>query len=179
MVSQSKRIYLFVTPLIKFFESKKRHFLETDINEELEDHIVVIGAHRVGEPVINFLKKQKLPFRVVDLNPHTVEMLRSQDIDVVFGDISDPEIIDSLGLEKAKLIISTIITMPDNEMLLEECHRRKVQAKIVVRAADAMHAKALKDLGADYVILPETVSSHFLVSQLKTHWPNVHFSGLE
>ncbi len=179
MVSQSKRIYLFVTPLIKFFESKKRHFLETDINEELEDHIVVIGAHRVGEPVINFLKKQKLPFRVVDFNPHTVEMLRSQDIDVVFGDISDPEIIDSLGLEKAKLIISTIITMPDNEMLLEECHRRKVQAKIVVRAADAMHAKALKDLGADYVILPETVSSHFLVSQLKTHWPNVHFSGLE
>ncbi len=179
MVSQSKRIYLLIMPLIKFFESKKRHFLETEINEELENHIVVIGAHRVGEPVINFLKKQKLPFRVVDFNPHTVELLRSQNIDVVFGDISDPEIIDSLGLDKAKLIISTIITMPDNEMLLEECHRRKVQAKIVVRAADAMHAKALKDLGADYVILPETVSSHFLVSQLKTHWPNVHFSGLE
>ena len=179
MVSQSRRIYLLIMPLIKFFESKKRHFLETEINEELENHIVVIGAHRVGEPVINFLKKQKLPFRVVDFNPHTVELLRSQNIDVVFGDISDPEIIDSLGLDKAKLIISTIITMPDNEMLLEECHRRKVQAKIVVRAADAMHAKALKDLGADYVILPETVSSHFLVSQLKTHWPNVHFSGLE
>jgi Trk K+ transport system NAD-binding subunit len=64
-------------------------------------------------------------------------------------------------------------------MLLEECHRKRVQAKIVVRAVDDMHAKALKDLGADYVILPETVSSHFLVSQLKTHWPNIHFSGLD
>lgn len=178
-VANSKRIYAFLMPVIKFFESKKRHFLEIEVSDELENHIVVIGAHRVGEPVINFLKKQKLPFRVVDFNPHTVQTLRDRDIDVVFGDISDPEIIDSLGLDKAKLIISTIITMPDNEMLLEECHRRKVQAKIVVRAADAMHAKALKDLGADYVILPETVSSHFLVSQLKTHWPNVHFSGLE
>lgn len=179
MVSQSKRIYGFVMPLIKFFESKKRHFLEVDALEEVEDHIVVIGAHRVGEPVINFLRKQKIPFMVVDFNPHTVEKLRDGGVNVVFGDISDPEIIDSLRLEKAKLIISTITTMQDNEMLLEECHRRKVQAKIVVRAMDSMHAKALKDLGADYVVLPETVSSHFLVSQLKTHWPNVHFTGLD
>jgi uncharacterized UPF0146 family protein len=179
MVSQSKRIYNWLLPFIRFFESKKRHFLEVEVTESVEDHIVVIGAHRVGEPVINFLRKQKIPFIVVDFNPHTVEKLREQGINVIFGDISDPEIIDSLVLEKAKLIISTIITMPDNEMLLEECHRRRIQAKIVVRAADTMHAKALKDLGADYVILPETVSSHFLVNQLKTHWPNIHFSGLD
>jgi Kef-type K+ transport system membrane component KefB len=179
MVSQSKRIFNFVKPLVKFFENKKTHFLEERIEEEMEDHIVVIGAHRVGEPVIKFLQKQKIPFIVVDFNPHTVELLREQGVHVIFGDISDPEILDSLKLEKAKLIISTIITMPDNEMLLEECKRRRVRAKIVVRATDAAHAHALRDLGADYVILPETVSSHFLVSQLKTHWPNVHFSGLE
>jgi hypothetical protein len=179
MVSQSKRIYLLLMPLIKFFESKKSHFMEQELVEELNDHIIVIGAHRVGEPVINFLRKQKIPFLVVDFNPHTVGQLREQGINVVFGDISDPEIIDNIKLEKAKLVISTIITMPDNEMLLEEFHRRKIQAKIVVRATDNIHAKALKDLGADYVILPETVSSHFLVTQLKTHWPNIHFSGLE
>lgn len=179
MVSQSKRIYLWLMPLIRFFESKKSHFMEQELAEELSDHIIVIGAHRVGEPVINFLRKQKIPFLVVDFNPHTVGQLREQGINVVFGDISDPEIIDNIKLEKAKLVISTIITMPDNEMLLEEFHRRKIQAKIVVRATDNIHAKALKDLGADYVILPETVSSHFLVTQLKTHWPNIHFSGLE
>lgn len=180
MVSQSRRIFIALMPLIKFFEHKsKTHFLETRIEEEIEDHIVVIGAHRVGEPVIAYLRKQKIPFIVVDFNPHTVEQLRKQDVNVIFGDISDPEIIDSLKLEKAKLIISTIITMPDNEMLLEECHRRKISAKIVVRASDLAHANALKDLGADYVVLPEMVSSHFLVSQLKSHWPNVHFSGLD
>lgn len=179
MVSQSKWIYNWTLPLVKFFESKKRHFLEIEAAEDVENHIVVIGAHRVGEPVINFLRKQKIPLMVVDFNPHTVEKLRDQGVNVIFGDISDPEIIEGLKLEKAKLIISTITTMQDNEMLLEECHRKRVQAKIVVRATDAMHAKALKDLGADYVVLPETVSSHFLVNQLKTHWPNVHFSGLE
>ncbi len=179
-VSQSRRIFVLVTPLIKFFEHRsKTHFLESRIEEEIEEHIVIIGAHRVGEPVINYLQKQKIPFIVVDFNPHIVEQLRERNINVIFGDISDPEIIDSLKLEKAKLIISTIITMPDNEMLLEECHRRKISAKIVVRASDLAHANALKDLGADYVVLPEMVSSHFLVSQLKSHWPNVHFSGLD
>ncbi len=180
LISQGKRLYTVLSPIVKFFErSGEAHTLEQRVEEDLDEHIVVIGAHRVGEPVIKFLQKQRIPFIVVDFNPHTVETLRDQDIHVVFGDISDPEIVDSLKLEKAKLIISTIITMPDNEMLLEECHRRKIRAKIVVRATDAAHAKALKDLGADYVILPETVSSHFLVTQLKTHWPNVHFSGLE
>lgn len=179
-VSQSRRIFTLMMPLVRFFEHRsKTHFLETRIEEEIDEHIVVIGAHRVGEPVINYLQKQKIPFIVVDFNPHIVEQLRERGINVIFGDISDPEIINSLKLEKAKLIISTIITMPDNEMLLEECHRRKVSAKIVVRAADLAHANALKDLGADYVVLPEMVSSHFLVSQLKTHWPNVHFSGLD
>lgn len=179
MVSQSRRIYNFTMPLIKFFESKKRHFLEIEAVEEVENHVVVIGANRVGNPVINYLRHQKIPLIVVDFNPHTVEKLRDNGFNVIFGDISDPEIVDGLRLEKAKLIISTITTMQDNEMLLEECHRKKIQAKIVVRATDSMHAKALKDLGADYVILPETVSSHFLVSQLKSHWPNIHFSGLD
>ena len=68
--------------------------------------------------------------------------------------------------------------MSDNELLLEECKRRKIRAKIVARALDKDHAKALKDLGADYVILPEQVSGDFIVNQLRTHWPEVRFSGM-
>ena len=68
--------------------------------------------------------------------------------------------------------------MSDNEMLLEEVSRRKIRAKVVARALDKAHADALKKLGADYVILPEQVSGDFLVAQLKTHWPEIRFSGM-
>ena len=180
LIAYSKKLYRLAMPILPFFEhTKELHFLEFKKEEELDDHIIIIGAHRVGMPVVEYLTKTKIPFLVLDFNPHLVEKLRKQKIHVVYGDVGDPEVLDGIGLEKARLIICSAMDMNDNEMLLEECKRKRVRAKVICRALDDRHAKALKDLGADYVILPEQVSGDFLVSQLKTHWPDIKFNGLE
>lgn len=180
LIAYSKKIYKVASPFLGFFErSGKVHFLESKIEQEMQDHVIIIGARRVGGPVVRFLKKTQIPFVVLDFNPHIVEQLREKDINVVYGDVGDPEILDNLALNQAKLIISTATDLNDNEILLEECKRRKSRAKVVVRAIDHDHADALKALGADYVILPERVSGDYLASQLKTHWPEVRFTGLD
>lgn len=179
MISYSRKLFELFLPVLPFFEHKSRiHFLESKLEEEIDEHVIIIGAHRVGGPIVKFLMREKIPFLVMDFNPHVVEELRSKGVRVVYGDVGDGEILESLYLNKARLIISTATDMTDNEVLLEECKRRKVRAKVVVRALDHDHAEALKALGADYVILPEKVSGDFLVDQLKRNWPNVHFSGL-
>lgn len=179
LVTFSKRIYPLVNPLVSLLEHKGNiHFMEAKSNGELLDHVVVIGAHRVGGPVIKYLNREKIPFIVMDFNPHIVQELREQEFNVLYGDVGDPEILDHLQLDKAKLIISTAQDEGDNELLLEEIKRRKIKAKVVARAQDREHAEKLKNLGADYVILPEQVSGDFLVSQLKNNWPEVHFRGL-
>ncbi|MBI2011144.1 cation:proton antiporter [Candidatus Daviesbacteria bacterium] len=171
LISYSKQIYKVIVPFIQFFERKDiTHSLETKIEEELIDHTIVIGADRIGGPVVDFLQREKIPFIVMDFNPHIVEQLRERGVKVLYGDAGDPEILDNLQMENAKLIISTATDMADNEMLVEECRRRKIKAKIVVRALDNDHSQALKALGADYVILPEKVSAEFLVDQIRTHW---------
>lgn len=176
-IAYSKPLYKFFEPVLAFFERKNgAHFLETKAEALLEDHVIIIGAHRVGNPVVEYLQEEKIPFMVMDFNPHIVQAMREKQINVIYGDLGDPEILDSLQMEKAKLILSTARDMSDNELLLEECKRRKIKAKIIVRALDIDHAKALKSLGADYVILPEQVSGDFIVSQLRAHWPEVHFN---
>ena len=178
-IADSKKLYKFFSPFLSFFERKSSgHYMETKVEQELQDHVVVIGAHRVGKPVVKYLEAEKIPFLVMDFNPHIVEQMREKGQNVIYGDLGDPEILDSLQLERSKLIISTARDMADNEMLLEECKRRRIRAKIVVRALDDQHAKALKALGADYVILPEQVSGDYLVTQLKNHWPEVKFAGM-
>ena len=179
LISLSKRIYKFFGPILTIFEWKKgTHFLETKDVYELDQHIIVIGAHRVGGPVVKYLKKTNIPFLVMDFNPNIVKKLREDHVNVIYGDMGDPEILDSLQIEKAKLIISTSSDQGDNELLLEECERRKTKATIVVRVEEAHHAEMLKKLGAHFVIMPEKVSGVYLVNQLKTHWPRAHFSGL-
>lgn len=179
LISYSRKIYSAVAPLIDFFEHKtKTHFMEAKNEGILTDHVVIIGAHRIGRPLVRYLEREKIPFIVMDINPHVVEELKEKNINVVYGDIGDPDMHEVLQLEKAKLVISTAYSMEDNEFLIEECKRRKSTAKILVRALDNDHAKALLDLGADYVMQPEKVSGLFLVNQLKKHWPSIAFSGL-
>lgn len=176
----SKRLYKLFTPILPFFEhSTKVHEFETKLEEEINDHVIIIGAHTVGGPVVKYLKTTDIPFLVLDFNPHIISKLRDQGVKVVYGDVGDPEMLDNLHLEKAKLIISTTGFIGDNEILLEECKRRRVGATIVVRAEDERTGKLLKKLGADYVILPEKVSGDLLVNQLKNHWPSPHFKELE
>ena len=171
MISFSNKIYKIFIPIMHFFEHKtKIHFLETNTGNELEKHVIIIGAHRTGGPVVKYLQKEKIPFLVMDFNPHLVKELREKGANVVYGDISDPEVLESLQIEKAKLIISTASSMGDNQTLLEECKRRKTKATIIVRAEDKEHGDALKALGATYIISPETVAGSYLVTKIKTHW---------
>lgn len=178
-ITYSKIIYKFFLPVMSFFEHKSKiHYLENKIFNKLEDHVIVIGAHRLGGPIVKFLKKEKIPFLVLDFNPHIIEELSYQGIYAIYGDIGDPEIIENLQLEAAKLIISTATDISDNEILLAECKRRKVTAKLVARAQETDQIEILKKMGADYVIVPETVSGDFMAHQLKNSWPQVHFNPI-
>lgn len=179
LISNGRKVYKFIFPVMKIFERNvKRHFLETGALEEMDEHIIIIGAHRVGGPLAQFLKREKIPFIVMDFNPHLVKKLRDEGMNVIYGDIGDPDILDSLQIEKTKLIISTAPSLNDNEILLSECKRRKTNAKIIVRTEDKDHGEILKALGADYIITPERVTGSYLVKQIKDHWPNINFTGL-
>lgn len=177
-ISASKQIYKIVSPLLTYIPRSKRPSVESNTSSPMGDHIVIIGAHRVGGPVVNYLLKTKIPFLVMDFNPTIVKALREKGVNVIYGDVGDPDVLDSLQMETAKLIISTASDKEDNHLLLEECARRKTKAKILVRSEDKSHEEQLKKMGAHYILMPEEVSGYFLVHELKNHWPKAHFSGL-
>ncbi len=179
-IQLSKRMYRLFVPLINIMKSRgKVHFLESNAGTDLNEHIIIVGAHRVGGPVVKYLMKAKIPFLVMDFDPYVVRDLREKDINAFYGDIGDPDVLESLHIEKAKLIISTAASMDDNELLLEECKKRKSQAVTIIRAEDKSHGTALKALGADYILLPEKVTGLHLANQIKHHWPRTQFAGLD
>ena len=80
--------------------------METD-KVTLEDHVILIGARYMGGEILKYLKHQGIPFMIVDLDPEVVKKLASQKINVLYGDIGDPEVLEFLDLQRAKLVIST------------------------------------------------------------------------
>ncbi|MES2135308.1 MAG: cation:proton antiporter [Patescibacteria group bacterium] len=177
LINHSEFIYRFMKPLVARFQSREAvDMLPDTVLPALNNHVVVIGADRVGKAVIEYLKKANIETLVLDYNPTTVRRLRDQGYHTLYGDVSDPEIMDTLQLDTAHLIVSTASGMRDSLALLDACRIKKVKAKIVVRTVDAGQEQTLKEAGADYVIFPERVSGDFLVSKLEDEWPNLRFS---
>lgn len=177
MITYSKVIYKKLIPVVSFFEHGRFVHQEESLlgSLVLEDHVILIGAHRMGGEIIKFLKREKIPFLVVDFNPRVVKKLMGERVHTLYGDLGDPEILEFLNLEDSKLIISTAQDADDNLMLLLELKRRKAKAITMVRASDSSEAKVLYEAGADYVILPEIVSGDFISGLLREHWPNMSF----
>jgi len=176
LISYSKRLYKHLTPVVTIFDiNRKARVFEQRTKHALNDHIIVIGGHRVGGPIISYLQNTDISFVVMDFNPSVVRELVNQGIDALYGDIGDPDIFEFLHVDKAKLVICTATDFSDNELLLSFVKDHSPKTRVVLRAVDAKHAQLLKQLGADYVILPEKVSGDFIVAQLRKTWPEVEF----
>ncbi|MDO8498278.1 MAG: cation:proton antiporter [bacterium] len=177
MITYSKTIYKKLLPVISFFEHGRFVHQEEKMKEDfvMEDHVILVGAHRMGGEIMKFLKRERIPFLVLDFNPGVVQELISQKVHVLFGDLGDPEILEFINLERAKLVISTAQDVDDNLLLLSEIKRRRAKTVVICRAATSSDAESLYEVGADYVILPEVVSGDFVVQALKNHWPNMSF----
>lgn len=169
MISRSKVIYKYISKSISFFERTKHHILEAEENSKLSQHVVIIGAHRVGGEIVRFLKKENHPLVVLDFNPNQVEILLAEEIPVIYGDMSDPEVLDILALDDAKLIISTSPDVSDNKTLLEDLKVRHINVPTIVRAETVKDARGLYKLGADFVIIPDVLAGDVLLDMLKDH----------
>ncbi len=176
-ISNSNKLYKRLSKLVGFFERKNfKHSLEAgDSRENLKGFVVVIGARKVGGEIVKLLKRENIPQIVLDFNPRQVEALMKEKIPVLYGDMGDPEVLDGLNLQDAKMVISTSASLEDNLLLLEELRSRRINIPVIIRADAADDARDLYKAGADFVIIPEILAGDFLVEKLKNHLSNGDF----
>jgi Trk K+ transport system NAD-binding subunit len=153
------KLYKKVEKYLRIFESKEK-VMEVVEEKELEDHIVLIGAGRLGWEILKQLQKQKEKILVVDFNPTMVNLLKEEGVDCLFGDITDPDIFERTRLDKAKLVISTVFDPEDTEELLEQISSLNRKPIVFVTAAERHWALKFYRLGASYVIIPRILSGH-------------------
>jgi len=126
--------------------------------------IVLIGSHRLGENIASHLSKDDL--LIIDFDPDVVANLKKQGYNVIFGDISDQEIIEKANLNSSRLVICTSPDFDDNLGLLKEIlndsWQKKNRPKILLRAENEKDAKIFYAHGADYVIIPYLTSGQYL-----------------
>lgn len=162
-ITYSNTLYKFFLPVLGVFESKSAK--DEELAEAVKDHVILVGANRMGEGILKALQKKKENVIVVDFDPQIVEKLKKENVETFFGDISDPEIQEAVGIEKASLIISTVSDPEDALMLLKSIKKLK-GPKVIVAAFEKSDAKEFYKEGADYVIMPHIAGGNHLAKLL-------------
>ena len=171
MILYSNKLYEFLKPLLQVLDFRKgiaeRH-LHTP---SLKNHIILVGAHRLGHHIVSSLIKQKRSFVVVDFNPEVVEEYIGQGVLAVCGDIADGYIQEQINLPYAKTIISTVPDLNDNIALLEAVKKATAgkhhRPKLIFIAQDEEETKFLYNKDIDYVISPHFMGGLHLAKLLE------------
>lgn len=122
---------------------------------EMQDHIIICGYGRVGSWVGKALREYGIPFVVVDYNQKVVQELKDAGVTVIYGDPTEPEVLDAVGVKKAKAIILAIPDRVAQETLITYVQTVAPDVKIISRAHEDVDWEKLKTLRVDKVVQPE------------------------
>jgi len=126
------------------------------------EHVVLCGFGRVGQNVARVLERQGHEFIAIDLDPARVRTARQAGDPVVFGDSADEQVLASVGIEAASVIVVTFADADVAGGIVRAVRRLRAEVPVLVRTADDSRLEELKAAGATEVV-PETFEASLML----------------
>ncbi|OJW51766.1 MAG: hypothetical protein BGO67_05475 [Alphaproteobacteria bacterium 41-28] len=130
--------------------------METEEVKELQNHVIIAGFGRVGQMLADILASRLIPFVALDIDLHRVTEGRAKGYPVFYGDARRREVLKSIGVERAKVVVITLNEINPSVRTVMMLRRHFPDIPICVRVKDHKHQAKLMGSGARLVV-PETV----------------------
>lgn len=134
--------------------------------EDLSGHVVIAGYGRMGRLMADFLASEKIPFIALDTNPREVAAGRKRRHPVYFGNAAQPDLLQMVGIARARALIVTLHDPNAATTLLQMVRLNHRELPVLVRAHDRDHLKELETHGATYAVPELEVSGKRMMAQL-------------
>ena len=128
----------------------------------------VFGLGRYGMAVAKELVSNGIDVIAIDRNQHLVNEAAAYLPVCKCADVTDPEVIKTLGIGEVDTVIICIAeNLEGSVMAVTLCKEAGVKT-VIAKCATEMHKKILLRIGADYVVFPESESGVRLAKNLLT-----------
>jgi voltage-gated potassium channel len=145
--------------LVTIFRKQGREAWKLMINdanlEKIRDHFIICGYGQVGRTVVDQLDRQKIPFVLIETNEGLYHQLLQEGMPVVHGDAKRHDTLQKAGIERARGICIVIDNDSDNLYITVTAKAMSPKLRIITRAGQQRYAQAMRNSGADEVIIPE------------------------
>ncbi len=168
------KIYYLIANKLKFLDKigKKSQALEL-FNDKKKHKVILCGYNRIGYSIFHTLQKIGKDFVVVEYNPDIIKSLINRKIPCIYGDLNDPEVLESINFTEVELVISTIPDLAANLVVLDKVKQRKKKVNIILTAYGIGDALELYKAGADYVIVPHLLGGEHVSLMLEDMGDNI------
>ena len=124
-----------------------------------EAEVIVVGLGLAGRNVVKAAQLAGIPYLVVEMNPHTVRREAEAGVNIIYGDASNPTVLDHAGLTKAKVLVISMGDPLNTRNITAVARALNPSIHIIVRSRWQHQVEELRDLGADEVIPEEYETS--------------------
>jgi Kef-type K+ transport system membrane component KefB len=154
-----------------FDKLKLKLFERESVHKEKRVHagypLLLFGYHHGGHEFIHTFREIGKRFLVVDYDPLVIETLEQQQVPHMYGDATDNELLDEIGIENTKLIISTFSDFEVSQQLVRNVMVRNPSAVVICHANNHDEALKLYELGSTYVMIPHHIGSEKISNFIK------------
>jgi len=130
-------------------------------------HAVVVGYGRVGHLVGEGLKRDGVPFLVIEEAPDVIETLQRAGIEVIEGNAATDRVLKAANVAGARLLFVAIPEAFEAGQIVEQARRSNPALEIVARAHFDAEVDHLLKLGASEVIMGEREIAHAMLDHAR------------
>ena len=128
----------------------------------------VFGLGRYGKAVAEELAGSGAEVLAVDSNPSHVNNLAAEVAICKCADVTDPEVIEKLGISNIDVVIISMASNLEASVLAVTLCKEAGVKTVIAKCGNEMHQKILLRVGADKAIIPEQESGKRLAKNLLT-----------
>lgn len=121
----------------------------------VENHAIVCGYGRVGSIVCALLEAHAQPFMVIEEDLRIVDSLRARGIIALFGDASQPAVLERAQVRTARLLVLCIPEKMAARRALEHAREVSRGTTVLARTHSYEDRNFLQDLGAHEAVVGE------------------------
>ncbi|MFA6076440.1 MAG: cation:proton antiporter [Negativicutes bacterium] len=158
--------------LFAYFDRIKFKLFEKEVTRKEKRNrngypLLLFGYHHGGHEFIRTFREIGKRFLVIDYDPSVIETLEQQQVPFMYGDATDNELLEEIGLDNTKLIISTFSDFEVSQQLVKNVTRLNPSTVIISHANNHNEAIQLYELGSTYVMIPHHIGTEKISAFIK------------
>ena len=121
----------------------------------LTGHVVIAGYGEVGQTLAQVLEARHFRYLVIEYDPNLVERLRSLGVPAIYGDASNPRVLEQANLGRARVFVVTLPDTLEAQRTIRLALRINSRLDVIARASTHADLLLLRDSGAREIVEPK------------------------